>query len=44
VYSSRAYPLIKDREVGQNKRVFKVIPRRYIRYLVRYVISNIYKI
>jgi hypothetical protein len=44
VYSSRAYPLIKDREAGRNKRAFKVIPRGHIRYLVRYVASNIYKI
>ena len=44
MYSSRVYLLIKDREVGRNKRVFKVIPRGYIRYLIRYITSNIYKI
>ena len=44
VYGSRAYLIIKDREVERNKRVFKVILREYIRYLVRYIISNIYKI
>ena len=44
IYSSRAYLIIKDREVGRNKRVFKIISRGHIGYLVKYVTSNIYKI
>ena len=44
IYNSRAYLIIKDREIGRNKKVFKVILCGYIRYLIRYIISNIYKI
>ena len=36
--------LIKKREALLKKQAFKVLPRGYIRYLVRYVIYNIYKI
>ena len=36
--------MIKDQEVGNNKRAFKVLPRAYIGYLISYVASNIYKI
>ena len=44
IYGSRAYLIIKDYKVERNKRIFKVILCRHIRYLVRYIISNIYKI
>ena len=32
----------KEREAGRDKQAFKVFLYRYIRYLIRYVISNIY--
>ena len=44
VYGARAYPLIKEREAGKEKRAFKVMPRAHIGYLVGYVASNIYRI
>ena len=36
--------MIKEQEAGLKKRAFKVLPRRHIGYLVRYVTSNIYRI
>jgi hypothetical protein len=36
--------MIKDREVGKDKRTFKVNPRAHVGYLVGYVASNIYRI
>jgi hypothetical protein len=36
--------MIKDREARRNKRAYKVIPRGHLGYLVRYVVSNIYRI
>jgi len=44
VYGARAYPLIKEREAGKNRRAFKVLPRGHIGYLVGYSASNIYRI
>ena len=42
IYRYRIYLLKKDREANRIKRDFKVQPRRYIRYLIRYRASNIY--
>ena len=36
--------MIKDYEAKRNKRVYKVIPCNYLGYLVKYIISNIYRI
>jgi hypothetical protein len=44
VYGARAYPLIKEREAGKQKRAFKVKARGHIGYLVGYYASNIYRI
>jgi hypothetical protein len=44
VYGARAYPLMKEREAGINKRAFKVQPRGHLGYLVGYSASNIYRI
>lgn len=44
VYGCRAYPMIKEREAGRSKRLFKIKPRGHIGYLVGYVASNIYRI
>ena len=43
-YGARAYPLMKAREAGKDKRAFKTSPRGHIGYLVGYVSSNIYRI
>ena len=43
-YGCRAYPMMKDKEAGRNKRAFKVNPRGHVGYLVGYVASNIYRI
>ena len=43
-YRARAYPLMKEREAGKDKRAFKTSPRGHIGYLVGYVSSNIYRI
>ena len=44
MYSAYIYLIIKEREARKEKRVYKVRPYKYIRYLVRYYMSNIYKI
>jgi hypothetical protein len=44
VYGARAYPLIKEREAGKQKRAFKVNARGHIGYLVGYYAFNIYRI
>jgi hypothetical protein len=44
VFRARAYPLIKEREAGKQKRAFKVNARGHIGYLVGYYASNIYRI
>ena len=44
MYKAQVYLIIKDYEARRNKRVYKVIPRSYLSYLVKYVISNIYRI
>ena len=43
-YGCRAYPLQKDREAGRDKRMYKVLPRGHIGYLVGYQASNVYRI
>ena len=43
-YGCKAYPLIKSREAGQRRRMFKVEGRAHIGYLVGYKASNIYRI
>ena len=42
IYRYRTYLLKKDRKANRIRYDFKVQPRRYIRYLVRYQASNIY--
>ncbi len=44
IYRYRVYPMNKEREARRDKQAFKVFPYRYIRYLIRYIISNIYQI
>jgi hypothetical protein len=44
MYRAWAYPLKKEREANKERRAFKVKYRGYIRYLVGYYTSNIYKI
>jgi hypothetical protein len=44
VYGARAYPMVKEREAKQTRRAFKVKLRGHISYLVRYYVSNIYRI
>jgi hypothetical protein len=44
VYGARAYPVMKEREAGKNKRAYKVQPRAHIGYLVGYSASNIYRV
>ena len=44
MYRARAYPLKKEREVDKERQAFKVKYKGYIKYLVRYYTSNIYKI
>jgi hypothetical protein len=44
VYKARAYPLKKKRKADKKRRAFKVKYKGYIRYLIRYYTSNIYKI
>ena len=44
MYSYYVYLLNKDREANRARREFKVQPREYIGYLVRYQVSNIYYI
>jgi hypothetical protein len=43
-YGCRAYPLVRAREKGEQKRHFKVSPRAHVGYLVGYRASNIYRI
>ena len=43
-YSYRAYLLIKEREAKLERKLYKVQLRGYIRYLVGYITSNIYRI
>jgi len=44
MYSTRVYPMVKEREAKQTRRVFKVKPHGYISYLIGYCVSNIYYI
>jgi len=44
VYKVWVYLLRKEREADKEKRAFKVNLKRYIRYLIRYYMFNIYKI
>ena len=44
MYKTQVYLIIKDYEARKNKRVYKVILCNYLGYLIKYVISNIYRI
>ena len=44
MYKAQVYLIIKDYEAKRNKRVYKVILRNYLSYLVKYIEFNIYKI
>jgi hypothetical protein len=44
MYKARAYPLKKKRKADKKRQAFKVKHRGYIKYLIEYYTSNIYKI
>ena len=44
IYRYKAYLLNKEQEARRAKRAFKVILRGYIKYLIRYIAFNIYRI
>lgn len=44
IYRAQAYLIIKEYKAERNKRVYKVILHSYLSYLVKYIVSNIYRI
>jgi hypothetical protein len=44
MYKAYIYLIIKEYKAGKQKRAFKVSPCKYIKYLVKYIAFNIYKI